>query len=294
MKKFIKRVALFLLLFILINISYLIIIQKIDWNYSKRIEALNMDDPKYEVLVLGNSLAMDGIDTKYLSENGYASYNTAIGGSSLKTTCIQLQEYLSLYEHKPKFVILGLGSYLSRFDGEGINPIVEFTMDDKHYSIHDIPILKFKWLFKEQLKKIFSKSHRDAYLINGQLRFSKTVSDVSQEKENKSFPLDEYLSSEILKSIINICNSNGIKLIILEMPGFKKTRHLKSDDCYIIDKEAKNGFLYDFNYYEFGDNFDDDKDWIGNSHLNEKGARKFSQYIIRLLDEISTNAQQCI
>ena len=154
-------------------------------------------------------------------------------------------------------------------------------------------MLKFKWLFKEQLKKVFSKSHRGAYLINGQLRFSKTVLDVS-EKENKSFPLEKYLSSNILKSIINICSSNGIKLIVLEMPGFKKTRHLKSDECYIIDKETKNGFLYDFNYYEFGDNFDDDKDWIGNSHLNEKGSRKFSHYIIRLLDEISVNAQQCI
>lgn len=291
MKKFIQKVALFLLLFILINISYLFIIQKIDWNYSKRIEALNMNDPKYDVLVLGNSLAMDGIDTKHLSGNGYASYNSAIGGSSLKTTCLQLQEYLSLYEHKPKFVILGLGSYLNRFDNEKINPIVEFTMEGKQYNIHDIPILKFKWLFKEQLKKLFSKSHREAYLINGQLRFNKTVSDISQEVGNKSFPLDEYLSSKVLKSIIDICNNNDIKLIILEMPGFKETRHAKTFDYYVIDKELNNGILYDFNYYEFGNNFDDDKDWIGNSHLNEKGARKLSQYIIRILDRTSTNAQ---
>lgn len=296
MKRFIKKVALFLLLFITINIFYLIIIQKIDWNYSKRIEALNMDDPKYDVLVLGSSLAMDGIDTKYLSNNGYSSYNTAIGGSSLKTNYIQLQDYLSLYEHKPKIVILGLGSYLNNLQSEeNINPIVDFTMTNKNnYTIVDIPTIKFKWLFKDNLKKIFSKPHRDAIIVNGQLRFSKSVPDNTNMTKENNFPIDEYMSSKGLKSIINICNANDIKLVVLEMPGFKKTRHETQHQCYIIDKGFNNVFLYDFNYSEIGESFNDKEDWVGNSHLNEKGARKFTKYVLNVLEQISTNAQQCI
>lgn len=268
-----------------------------DWNYSKRIEALNLNNPKYDVLVFGNSLAMDGIDTKYLTDNGFAAYNTAIGGTSLKTNLIQLQEYLTMYEHKPKIILLGLSSYLNTFDfdSDTINPIVDFTTATKKiYRIDDIPILKFKWMFKEMLKKLVSKSHRDAYLINGQLRFGKTVSDNSKINNKNSFPLEDYMSSDFLKSFINICNSNDIKLIIFEMPGFKKTRHPKSHNCFVIDKLNNNGFLYDFNSYQFGKNFDDNEDWIGKSHLNEKGARKFTQYIIKLLDEIGTDSQQCI
>ncbi len=295
MHKFIKKVSLFFLFFTLINVAYLIIIKKVDWNFSKRIEALNLGTPKYDVLVLGNSLAMDGIDANYLTKNGFLTYNTALGGSSLATNLIQLQDYLAMYEYKPKIIILGLGSYLSSFKSTGnINPIVDFTKTNKKkYEFKDIPLIKFKWLFKENLKKIFSKPHRDAKLVNGQLRFSKIVPDNTNIAKENEFPLDKYISSKVLKSIIQVCNANKIKLVILEMPGFKKTRHEIQHPCYIIDKEFNNGFLYDFNYNGLGESFNDKEDWIGKSHLNEKGARKFTKYILDVLEQISTNVQQC-
>lgn len=287
MNRFIIKITTFLFLIILVNFGYLLFIQATDWNFSKRIEALNLVNPKYDVLVFGNSLAMDGVDAEYLSRNGFNTYNTALGGSSLKTNYIQLKEYLSNYEYKPKIIILGLGTYLNNFESEDVNPIVDYTRQGKKFTVQDIPLLKFRWLFKEQLKKIVSKSHREAYLKKGQLRFKKKVSDKSEIIEKQFFPLDKYLSSEILKSIINLCTENNIKLVILEMPGFKKTRHEKFSDCIIIDPKAQNGFLFDFNYYEFGNNFDDNRDWIGNSHLNEYGARKFTKHIISVLEKES-------
>ncbi len=294
MTKFITRLFLFMVLFVLINISYLTMVINFDWNFSKRIEALNLNFPKYDILVLGNSLAMDGIDTEYLTDCGFPSYNLALGGASLKTNIIQLSEYLSMYEYKPKIVLLGLGSYLNDFDSEEINPIVDFTMmKKKTYSLEDIPIFKFKWLFKEQLKKIVSKPHRDAYIKSGQLRFSKSVPDNTSISKGKIFPIGQYRSSQSLKAIIDICNSNKIKLIILEMPGFRNTRHEKINPCYVIDEESGNGFIYDFNYYDFGSLFVDDEDWIGNSHLNEKGAIKFTKYILDVLNEPCTIAQLC-
>ena len=86
---FVIKLIAFFFLFILSNIVYLIFIQNIDWNYSKRLEALNFNSPNYDVLVLGNSLAMDGIDAEELSKNGFNAYNLALGGSSLMTNYIQ-------------------------------------------------------------------------------------------------------------------------------------------------------------------------------------------------------------
>ena len=125
MKKFIVKIISITILILGVNFLYLQIIQQNDWNFKKRLEAINLENPKYDILVIGNSLAMDGIDTKYMSENGFQAYNLAIGGATLKTNYVQLKEYLSTYDYKPKLIILGVGTYMNSFDGDQIHPIVD-------------------------------------------------------------------------------------------------------------------------------------------------------------------------
>ncbi|MEH6513699.1 MAG: hypothetical protein V7734_11435 [Maribacter arcticus] len=48
-------------------------------------------------------LAMDGVDTEYLGEQGIHGYNLAIGGSSLKTNYIQLMNICSHKISHPMF-----------------------------------------------------------------------------------------------------------------------------------------------------------------------------------------------
>lgn len=245
-----------------------------------------MINPEYDILVIGNSLAMDGIDTRFLSDNGYNSYNLAIGGSSLETNYIQLKEYLSIYDHKPKYVILGLGSYLNSFESGNVNPIVDFTQKNNVYELTDLPVLKFKWLFKEQLKKIVSKDHREAFLDKGQLKFKKSIMDNSTINPKSELPIDKYMTSLVLQQIIVLCEKENIKLLVLEMPGFKKDRHKLNESVFHLDGE-KNAFLIDYNYFEFCELFDDQKDWIGNSHLNQFGAKKFTSYILKDLKKMN-------
>ena len=258
--------------------------QKVDWDFFKRIEAINLDNPNFDVLIIGNSLAMDGIDTKYLSDNGYSSYNLSIAGASILTNYYQLEEYFSHYKMKPKYVIIGLGSFISSFTSREIHPVVDFTKKDKVYTINDIPMIKFKWMFLENFKKIISKSHRNAYLQLGQLKFDKIVPDITKVDPNKKFPLEKYKTSVPLKKIITLCSSNSITLIIVEMPGFKNVRHQKSFDYKILNKKESNGYLFDYNNFDFCKIFNDKKDWVGNSHLNEFGATKFTK---RLLQDIN-------
>jgi hypothetical protein len=142
--------------------------------------------------------------------------------------------------------------------------------------------VKFKWLGTELMKKVVSKPHRDAHLKHGQLRFAKTVRDNSTRKEGVDFPLEKYSKSKDLKQFVELCNEEGIRLIVLEMPGFKNTQNQESvGPFYPFDTE--NVELYNLNSVSFTSFIDENTDWIGNSHLNEKGARKFTMEMFELI-----------
>lgn len=287
MKSFIFKLLGFLVGFICLNIGYLFLIQKVDWNYKKRIEALNLDTPQYDVIVIGNSLAMDGIDTGLLSENGYSSYNLAMAGASLKTNYIQLHEYLTMYDYKPKYVVLGLGAYMNSFSGDEVHPVVDYTMNDRKISYSDIPMIKFKWIFKELIKKMVSKVHRDAYLNYGQLKFAKKIPDKTTINPDREFPLEKYQSSSLIKSIINTCTERGIKILVVELPGYKEVRHKRSFDCLMLDPDHQNGILLDYNSIKGCEVYDADIDWVGNHHLNINGAIKCTKQLLEDLNSIN-------
>tara|TARA_R110000744_G_scaffold252811_1_gene368513 strand:+ start:713 stop:1105 length:393 start_codon:yes stop_codon:yes gene_type:complete len=121
MRSFLFKILFFGTGLIALNLIYFLLIFYTDWDFRKRTESLSFDNPKFEVLVLGNSLAMDGVDTEYHGEQGIHGYNLAIGGSSLKTNYIQLNEYLQSYD-KPSNVLIGLGSYMNTFERDDIHP----------------------------------------------------------------------------------------------------------------------------------------------------------------------------
>lgn len=295
MYKFLLKILFFALAVVLCNAIYLFIVVKTDFNFKKRLESLNFENPTYDILVFGNSLAFDGIDTALLSENGYQSYNMAIAGASIYTNQVQLEEYLSTCHKKPKYIILALGSYISKVNNNNkiIHPVVDYTRKDKRYSFEDIPMLKFKWIFIDILKKVISKNHRDAYLKQGQLRFSKQVADQSKIDSSRTFPFDAYQfnknSPNNLSNLLKICSKEDIKLIIIEMPGYNKVRHKKSFDQLVLDQTNHNGILLDYNNFEFAEIFDSKTDWIGNHHLNEYGAKKLTLKLIQDLKSIKVS-----
>jgi hypothetical protein len=295
MKKFIIKsfvfAVFFTVYFILINVIYFGIIATTDFDFIKRWESLKFDNPNFELLVLGASTSMDAIDPELFDSNGIKSYNLAIGGSSIRTNYIQLNEYMTKCSKRPKYVFLGLNSALVQsFDDNEIQPIVEVTMKDHEYSLNDVPILKFKWLGFEFLKKIVSKKHRKAKLVYGQLKFQKIVSDNTSFNESY-LNIQEFESSHWIGEMAKLCVQNEIELIILEMPGYKETQNLSKIGPYKL--HFNNGYsanLYNFNSKDFCTIFDSDKDWIGNSHLNEFGAIKFTKELIGILgNQINLN-----
>ena len=290
MKNFAGRLSLFglffIVFFILINFIFLGTIALTDWDFKKRLESIKFENPDFELLVLGDSYAEYGIDTELLTSWGIKSYNLALVGNSVRSSYVQLKEYLERYPVKPYYVILAVNSYVDQFDdGVRIEPIVEFTLDDHIPDAKDVPISKFRWLGVEILKKIISSKHRTARLSYGQIKWGKNTPDDTRFHDIY-INIQKYESSNWIGEIAKICHLTGIKLIIVDIPGMRETQNLSEIGPYTLSfNNGYSGVLYNYNSYEFSSVFDADKDWIGQSHLNEIGAVKFTTELKKIIQK---------
>jgi hypothetical protein len=225
---------------------------------------------------------MDGIDCQLLERKGLSCYNMALGGSSVSSSAVMLEEYLATCKSKPTTILFPWGTYMASLNDYSIHPIIQFTRLDLEWSLRELPIIKFKWLGIEFLKKIVSEPHRDAYLKNGQLRFSKVRRDETKVGTLNQLDLQSYKNSAQLRKLIKLCEDNNIRLVVIEMPGFKKTRNKTSSGPHFL-WESDHVLLYNLNSVSWANHFDEGEYWIGNSHLNEDGARVFTAKLFQLL-----------
>jgi len=233
---------------------------------------------------MGTSFAEYGVDTELLTERGIKSFNFALAGNSYETSYIQLDEYLIKYKKRPDYVLLFINSYRETGESDIIEPIVEFTMESYEYGLKDIPIFRFTWLGTEMIKKILSSKHRKARLSYGQVKFEKNTADNTQHCEIY-LNIQDIESKHWIGEMARLCDQKGIKLIIVEIPGFRETQNLSGIGPY--DLYLRNGYsvpLYNFNSQAFCTVFDPKKDWVGNSHLNSRGAEKFTGELIKVLN----------
>ena len=295
MSLFLKKLLLSVILFLSLNFLYFEILLNVDFNFIKINESSKFENNDFNVLALGTSLVLDGIDSQLLSDQGYSAYNFGVGGSSLKTNWYQLNKYLEK-NAIPQYLILGLGSCLNnnysslnRLKNEFIHPVVRYLYEGPKPSVYELPMIKFKWLATENLKKLVSKQHREAKLVLGQLRIRRKVPDQTKyrAKLKQEITFDDYKGAKYMFKIDSICKSNNIKLVIVEMPGYKNTRNEVPVGPNLITNKDDSLYIYNLNNKILCDSlFDPENDWLGNSHLNQYGAKKLTKYIYKnvLLD----------
>lgn len=287
MKRFVKKIfffsSFFCVLFILYNTLFLGILLLTDWDFKKRLESLNFVNPDFELLVLGSSLPEYGIDTEFLTEHLMKSYNLALHGNPLKTSYVQLNEYLVRYPKKPNYVILGLNSFLDEHT-DYIHPVVDLTMKSHEFVLNDIPIISLRWFGVEFIKKILSSGHRKTKLSFGQVKSPRVNSDKT-DYDILNLDLKEFESSYWIGEIAKLCTQNGIELIIIEMPGVKGKQNLTEIGPHTINfVNGYSALLYNLNNQEFCSFIDENKDWVGLSHLNETGALKLTIELLKILE----------
>ena len=196
------------------------------------------------------------------------------------------------YSIKPKYVLLAINSYLDRFDQEGIQPVVEFTMSGHKYGMKDVPISKFNWAGMELLKKLIRPGYRKMQVSYGQKKSTTKTPDYSEYQE-LFLDKEKYESAIWLGEIADICGRNGIEFIMIEIPGVNETQNLSEIGPYTLS--FANGYcgeLYNFNSQDFCKFIDVKNDWSGMSHFNKFGANNFTRalmQVIPMVDSVSEN-----
>ena len=286
MHKFLIKSIILFGIFLGLNFLYLQVLKETDWNLSKVNRIIQFKNKDYDYIFLGASLTLDGIDAEYLTEKGIKAYNFGTQGTSIRSSYIQLKHYLK-NNYNPEVVILGLGSlsksykdYKSEFE---IALPYKYFYFENEWNFEILPLVKFRGSAIENLKQIVSKDHREAEFVLGQLRIKKKVVDKTNYKDklDSIIHISDYKGASHLFKIDSICKLRGIKFILMEMPGFKKTQNLIPVGPHkLSDVKHDTITLYNLNNKELVSKIIDSKnDWLGNSHLNQYGAKKLTEYL---------------
>lgn len=299
MAKFLKFISVLLFAFLLMNMLYLLLLSKVDWDFSKTKEAHGFKNQQLKTLVFGNSTSLDGVNAEMLSEQLGSTYNFSVGGASLESNYLQLKDYLK-NNAKPARVLLFISSahvnYKNQFE---VNPIIEHYYSNTFMgtSLKDIPLYKFRWLFVENIKKLLSANHRKAEIKKGQLQIKVVVPDNTVAK----IKMDDCLNNEdynnpgfkYLWQIIALCKQEGISISIFEMPCWKNAQN-DCGDLLVNNKAEKNTdsvLIYNLNNVTRCNTLlDAKKDWLSKNHLNYFGSVKITNEIIRILSNPSHQA----
>jgi hypothetical protein len=288
MTKFIKFLSALLLAFAAVNLLYLFLLPRIDWDFAKAKEAYELKGKQLELLVVGNSTAMDGINTEMLSKEFGEAYNFSVGGATLQANYVQLQEYL-LHNKTPKRVLLFLSSAHLGYKKENVvNPIVEYYYggNRNEWGLQQIPIFKFRWLFNENLKKLLSPAHRSAKVVQGQLRINKSIPDNSSPPKKMPSCNDELFYTgdgyAYMWKIAALCMEKNIALAVFEMPCWKDAQNNCADVQVSKQGDGKSYSLLiqNLNTYQLCDSVINVKtDWLSRNHLNYNGSLKITAVV---------------
>lgn len=288
MKKFLIFIFLLIVGFVVVNIIYLLVLGYIDWDFGKTKEASNFKNQNYNVLVFGNSTALDGVNTEMLTKSIGQSYNFAVGGASLESNFIQFENYL-FSNQKPEKVLLFLSSCHINYEKiQEVNPIIEYFYTDSFGGkLSDVPLFRFRWLFIENLKKVLSSDHRNAKIVSGQLRISRSIPDSSTKNETSCPDNTRYIDEgyKFVNAFAAICKTNGIKFIVFEMPCWTKYQNACDDE--VLKFESSTVPLFNLNRREVCDSIlNPSTDWLSENHLNFNGSIKLTRQIESIVSEI--------
>jgi hypothetical protein len=285
MKQFFRKLFWFLGIVVVLNLLYLLLLLSFSPGFKKIHEISKFENKSFDIIVLGNSMALDGIDAEYLTKNGLSAYNLSVAGDHVSTSLFLLEDYIKKNKN-PKMVVVGLSSAIGKSYLNPVpftNPEVEFFYHPNFISnLTNPPMLNFQWLAVDLVKIVISKDHREATMVLGQWKTKKVIPDGSVYKNTSSKSI-EYRDPYLLE-IIALCQKQGIKPIVIELPGSNGNQNslpLK----YVV--KLKNGATQEV--HNLNNNAVASKilnpatDWLAQDHLNQNGGTKITTY---LLDQV--------
>lgn len=285
MKQFFRKLFWFLGIVVVLNLLYLLLLLSFSPGFKKIYEISKFENKSFDVIVLGNSMALDGIDAEYLTKNGLSTYNLSVAGNHVSTSLFLLEDYINKNK-KPKMVVVGLSSAIGKSYLNPVpftNPEVEFFYHPKLISnVTNPPMLNFQWLAVDLLKIILSKDHREATMVLGQWKTKKVIPDGSVYKNTSSKSID-YRDPYLLE-IIALCQKQGVKPIVIELPGSNGNQNSLPLNYLVKLKNGATQQVHNLNNNAVASKIiNPATDWLAQDYLNQNGGTKITTY---LLDQV--------
>ena len=259
---------------------------RFDHNERKVHDVVTMDGKDFDVLVLGNSVAQQGIDPRVLQQNWKCtSYNQSVGGASIIESAVLLQHYLSK-NSQPSLVLFGLTinrasmgdglrpsvslrvspdakKYYERFvadHGVDVNRTVEFLSSFRFFRYRSALEHASKWLFNQ---------NRSIHFVNGFLEITRTKPVNRGHRTHLSG-----ISAAGLRAIDRLCDQRGIQIIYVELPNtaaFNATTAGRESTLAVVRQLVGDRFI-SLNSESVISQLDD-ACWVSDDHLNATGAK---------------------
>lgn len=236
-----------------------------------------------DIAVIGNSDAYSGFSPMELwNAFGYTSYVSAEGLQVPAGSLAMLKRILTC--QKPKLVILETDGMFTKTDASQniVNAFNSVLGEPFSVFRYHNRWKKLKW--KEALRAPYYTAH---CVTKGQM-LSNTVKGYTgkeymvETEEREKIPAFSIVAVDKIKEL---CEENGIQLLLLEMPSESSWNYKRHNAVEDFAKERDLPFI-DLNLDR--DQFD--LDWAtdsrdGGNHLNSSGARKVTQFVGEYLAE---------
>lgn len=298
MNKFIIKTFLFLIPLLIFAIIAEVLLRHIPNEYSYKKEYLDKNAQDIETLILGSSHTYGGLNPKYFSSN---TFNAAHHGQLFYYDQKIFDKYKNdLINLKRIIIPIGYpsfwGSYKTMpvssltvdyiaygFDTKSIknslnlfahNPVVNLRRFTNYYILHNsnLTCTKLGW-------STFFHSPLDLEKTALNTLKWHTIENLKSEENNSIFKENV----AILRSIIEWCQNNDVKVILFTLPAYKTYRNNLNTEQLSITVNTASEIAEEFNNCIYL-NLIADKHYLANdfwdsSHLSKFGAEKLSHFM---------------
>ncbi|AVQ44398.1 TPA: chemotaxis protein [Clostridium sporogenes] len=267
----------------------------LSWNMFKyQMDNFVNSKEKIEMLATGISYTNMGLREDILNRK---CFKFSIGSQDIYYDYNIVNYIIENYKQKAKdlkYVIIGLSYYSFQYDmslSTMKNKVILYyeVLKKKHHFIEVEDLYNEYETNKNIADKIFYKNKDDSYIIKwdipvfGDIQHKELIGKVQAEIDcKKNYPKTVEENKEIFRKYLKLLKENNIKPILVVFPASKYYVKYFSEE---IEKEFKSiitNFMedFDFQYIDyFKSNLFNDEDFSDTSHLNPKGAEKFTNML---------------
>jgi hypothetical protein len=262
-----------------------------DFTEPKLSESLQFRDQHFDVLYLGDSLTLEGVNAASVDrELGTHSFNFALGGASILESEMQLRYFL---EHNPKPRLVALGLYIDQQNRPaGVRPSLYFGLSSRLRASYETKLRTFEGVELERSFFVFNlvPAYRYRNTIDLLLK-----SAVSSQRQRPSFvqgqaqvffsrsvglgrPHDSILNLAELHSFLSFCEEQQLPVFLFEPPNHAGYSALTRNRSALVSAiRAMAASSLNVRFISYGDTGTDyqPSEWVNLNHLNAQGSEKF-------------------